>query len=232
MLLSVDRINAYYGLSHVLQDVSLEVDQGEVVCLLGRNGAGKTTTLRSIMGLVRVRGGRVRFKDADITVLPTHQIASRNVCLVPEDRGVFRVLTVEENLKLAAQKGSRWSLEAIYDMFPRLKERRRNGGGHLSGGEQQMLSIGRALMNSPELLILDEPTEGLAPVIVDEITAQLHAISQSGIAILLVEQNLEVCMELASRHYILESGQIVYHADNEAFEADETVRDKYLSVGV
>ncbi|TAN29095.1 MAG: ABC transporter ATP-binding protein [Castellaniella sp.] len=232
MLLSVDRINAYYGLSHVLQDVSFEVDQGEVVCLLGRNGAGKTTTLKSIVGVVRVCGGRVRFKDEDITALPTHQIAGRNVCLVPEDRGVFRVLTVEENLKLAAQKGSRWSLDDIYAMFPRLKERRHNGGGHLSGGEQQMLSIGRALMNSPELLILDEPTEGLAPVIVDEIVAQLHTIRQSGIAILLVEQNLEVCMELASRHYILESGQIVYHADNEAFKADETVRDRYLSVGV
>lgn len=232
MLLNVENINAYYGLSHVLQGVSLNVGEGELVCLLGRNGAGKTTTLKSIMGLVDVRGGSISFKGEDITRLPTFRIADRNICLVPEDRGIFRVLTVEENLKLGAQRGSRWSLDDIYGIFPRLRERRRNGGGQLSGGEQQMLAIGRALMNSPELLILDEPTEGLAPVIVEEIVAQLHQIRASGVSVLLVEQNLAVCMELADRHYILESGAIVYTADNETFKTDARVRDRYLSVGV
>lgn len=232
MLLNVENIDAYYGLSHILQGVSLNVGEGELVCLLGRNGAGKTTTLKSIMGLVDVRGGSIRFKGEDITKLATFRIADRNICLVPEDRGIFRVLTVEENLKLGAQRGSRWSLDDIYGIFPRLRERRRNGGGQLSGGEQQMLAIGRALMNSPELLILDEPTEGLAPVIVEEIVAQLHQIRASGISVLLVEQNLAVCMELADRHYILESGAIVYTADNETFKADSQVRDRYLSVGV
>lgn len=232
MLLNVENIDAYYGLSHILQGVSLNVGEGELVCLLGRNGAGKTTTLKSIMGLVDVRGGSICFKGEDITKLATFRIADRNICLVPEDRGIFRVLTVEENLKLGAQRGSRWSLDDIYGIFPRLRERRRNGGGQLSGGEQQMLAIGRALMNSPELLILDEPTEGLAPVIVEEIVAQLHQIRASGISVLLVEQNLAVCMELADRHYILESGAIVYTADNETFKADSQVRDRYLSVGV
>lgn len=232
MLLDVDKIDAFYGLSHILQGVSLQVGDGELVCLLGRNGAGKTTTLKSIMGLVTTKNGKIIFKNEDITSLPTFRIADRNICLVPEDRGIFRVLTVEENLKLGAQKGSKWTLDDIYQIFPRLKERRRNGGGQLSGGEQQMLAIGRALMNSPELLILDEPTEGLAPVIVDEIVEQLHKIRASGIAVLLVEQNLAVCTELADRHYILESGKIVYTADNETFKADVSVRDKYLSVGV
>lgn len=232
MLLDLENIDAFYGLSHILQGVSLNVGEGELVCLLGRNGAGKTTTLKSIMGLVDVKNGKIIFKGEDITKLPTFRIADRNICVVPEDRGIFRVLTVEENLKLGAEKNSNWSLDDVYGIFPRLKERRRNGGGQLSGGEQQMLAIGRALMNSPELLILDEPAEGLAPVIVDEIVEQLHKIRASGVAVLLVEQNLAVCMELADRHYILESGSIVYTADNETFKSDSHVRDKYLSVGV
>lgn len=232
MLLTVENIHAYYGLSHVIQDVSLHIDKGELVCLLGRNGAGKSTTLKSIMGLVPARQGKITFGGTDITALPSYSIADKDICFVPEHRGIFRLLTVEENLKLAAHKKSRWSLADIYKIFPRLDERRRNGGGQLSGGEQQMLAIGRALMNSPQLLILDEPVEGLAPVIVEEIVAQLKLIRNSGIAILLVEQNLEVCTQLADRHYILESGRIVYHNDNAAFAADTTVKDKYLGVGV
>ncbi|TAM84039.1 MAG: ABC transporter ATP-binding protein [Candidimonas sp.] len=232
MFLSVEHIDSFYGQSHILQDVSLHVAEGELVCLLGRNGAGKSTTLKSIMGIVRAKNGRIAFKDSDITRLPTWQIADRNICLIPEQRGIFRRLTVEENLKIAAHKGSRWSLDTIYKVFPRLKERRRNGGGQLSGGEQQMLAIGRALMNAPDLLILDEPVEGLAPVIVEEIVRQLREIHDAGITVLLVEQNLEVCTQLADRHYILESGHIVYEADNATFKADEKVKDKYLSVGV
>ncbi len=232
MLLCLEGVHAYYGQSHILQDVSLTIGKGELVCLLGRNGAGKSTTLKCIMGIVPASQGSITFKGEDITRLPTHRISDRNLCFVPEHRGIFRVLTVEENLKLAAHPSSQWSLDDIYDIFPRLKERRRNGGAQLSGGEQQMLAIGRALMNAPELLILDEPVEGLAPVIVEEIVERLKLIRQSGISILLVEQNLEVCTQLADRHYILESGRIVYQNDNAAFTADAYVKDKYLGVGV
>lgn len=232
MLLSLEGVNAYYDQSHILHDVSLNVGEGELVCLLGRNGAGKSTTLKCIMGIVPAKQGSITFKNEPIAHLPTYQIASRNLCLVPEHRGIFRVLTVEENLKLAAHAGSQWSLDDVYDIFPRLKERRRNGGAQLSGGEQQMLAIGRALMNSPDLLILDEPVEGLAPVIVEEIVERLKLIRQSGISVLLVEQNLEVCTQLADRHYILESGRIVYENNNAAFKADAYVKDKYLGVGV
>lgn len=231
-MLSVQNIHAYYGQSHVIQDVSLSVGKGELVCLLGRNGAGKSTTLKSIMGIVPARRGSITFQGTDITALPTYRISDHDICFVPEHRGIFRQLTVEENLKLAQHKKSRWGLNDIYEIFPRLRERRRNGGAQLSGGEQQMLSIGRALMNSPQLLILDEPVEGLAPVIVEEIVQQLMRIKQSGIAILLVEQNLEVCTQLADRHYILESGRVVYENDNAAFAADTYVKDKYLGVGV
>src|SRR5690606_28558473 len=160
MLLTVENIDAYYGLSHVIQDVSLQVGKGELVCLLGRNGAGKSTTLKSIMGIVPAKRGKITFDGSEITTLPTYRIADHDICFVPEHRGIFRLLTVEENLKLAAHKQSRWSLADIYTIFPRLRERRNNGGGQLSGGEQQMLAIGRALMNLPQLLILDEPVEG------------------------------------------------------------------------
>ncbi|HUG58190.1 MAG TPA: ABC transporter ATP-binding protein [Candidimonas sp.] len=230
-MLVVENIHAYYGQSHVIQDVSLTVGQGELVCLLGRNGAGKSTTLKSIMGLVPARQGKIQFQGRDITAMPTYDISGLGLCLVPEHRGIFRLLTVEENLKLAENRKSQWSLKDIYRIFPRLLERRRNSGANLSGGEQQMLAIGRAMMNSPKLLILDEPVEGLAPVIVEEIVAQLKLIRTSGVAVLLVEQNLEVCMQLADRHYIIESGSIVYQNDNAAFMADATVKDKYLSVG-
>ena len=161
-----------------------------------------------------------------------HTVAQRGVCLVPEHRGVFKLLTVEENLLLGQRKHSPWQLDDIYRIFPRLKERRGNGGGQLSGGEQQMLAIGRALMNAPKLLMLDEPVEGLAPVIVEEIVAQLKTIKAAGVAILLVEQNLEVCTQLADRHYIIEQGTIVHTADNAAFLGDDAVKDRYLGVGL
>jgi branched-chain amino acid transport system ATP-binding protein len=231
-ILEVDCLHAHYGKSHVLQNVSLTVGENELVTLLGRNGAGKSTTLKSIVGAVPPTGGSVRFRGTEVAGQAPHHIAGKGACLVPEHRGIFKLLTVEENLLLGLRRDSPWQLDSIYGIFPRLKERRRNGGGQLSGGEQQMLAIGRALMNHPRLLILDEPVEGLAPVIVEEIVAQLKRIKAEGVAILLVEQNLEVCTQLADRHYILEQGVIVHEADNTAFMADLEVKDRYLGVGL
>jgi len=231
-LLEIDGLHAHYGKSHVLQGIALAVGDAELVTLLGRNGAGKSTTLKAIAGAVKPTRGGVRFAGVEIAGQPPHRIARGGVCLVPEHRGVFKLLTVEENLMLGQRRDSPWQLADVYRIFPRLQERRRNGGGQLSGGEQQMLAIGRALMNHPRLLILDEPVEGLAPVIVEEIVAQLKAIKAAGVAILLVEQNLEVCTQLADRHYIIEQGVIVHEADNAGFMADRDVKDRYLGVGL
>ncbi len=231
-LLSVEGIHAHYGKSHVLQGVSLQVQDGELVTLLGRNGAGKTTTLKSIAGVMQPSQGQIRFGGEPVHRLATHQVAQRGICLVPEHRGIFKLLTVEENLLLGQRKRSPWQLTDIYRIFPRLKERRGNGGGQLSGGEQQMLAIGRALMNAPRLLMLDEPVEGLAPVIVEEIVAQLKTIKAAGVAILLVEQNLEVCNQLDDRNYIIEQGAIAHEAGNAAFLADDAIKDRYLGVGI
>jgi branched-chain amino acid transport system ATP-binding protein len=232
MMLEVRDIHGYYGKSHVLQGVSLSVGEGELVTLLGRNGAGKSTTLKAIAGVVPPRGGSVHLRGKDLTGLPPHRIAAQGLCLVPEHRGIFRLLTVEENLKLGARRESPWQLADIYRIFPRLRERRSNGGAQLSGGEQQMLAIGRALMNHPRLLMLDEPVEGLAPVIVEEIVAQLKMIKAAGVPILLVEQNLAVCTQLADRHVIIEQGTVVYTGSNDDFRADEAVKDRYLGVGL
>lgn len=229
-LLEIENVHGYYGKSHILQGVTLEVRAGEVVTLLGRNGAGKTSTLKSISGLLSPSDGRVRFAGTDVTGWRPHKIAQRGLALVPENRGIFGLLTVEENLRIAERKGSPWSLKDVYRIFPRLEERRRNGGGQLSGGEQQMLSIARALLNAPKLLMLDEPVEGLAPVIVDEIVDQIKKIRATGVPILLVEQNLAVCTELADRHYILELGRVVYHGTQDEFAADEATKDRYLGV--
>jgi len=230
-LLSVENLHAHYGKSHVLQGVSLHIADGELVTLLGRNGAGKTSTLKAIAGVLRASDGQIRFADAPVQRLATHQVAQQGICLVPEHRGIFKLLTVQENLLLGQRKHSPWQLDDVYRIFPRLKERRTNGGGQLSGGEQQMLAIGRALMNAPRLLMLDEPVEGLAPVVVEEIVAQLKTIKAAGIAILLVEQNLQVCTELAERHYIIEQGRIVHEATNADFMGDDAVKDRYLGVG-
>ena len=231
-LLSVESVHAHYGKSHVLQGVSLHVGDGELVTLLGRNGAGKTTTLKTIAGVMAPTQGQVRFDGEPVHQLATHLVAQRGICLVPEHRGIFKLLTVEENLLLGQRKYSPWQLPDVYRIFPRLKERRANGGGQLSGGEQQMLAIGRALMNAPRLLMLDEPVEGLAPVIVEEIVAQLQTIKAAGVSILLVEQNLEVCTQLADRHYVIEQGAIVHEASNADFLADDAVKDRYLGVGM
>lgn len=229
-MLSVENIHSYYDKSHVLEGVSLSVGEGELVTLLGRNGAGKTTTLRSILGIVRPRQGQIHFKGQQLVGREIFEIARQGIALVPEHRGVFRLLSVEENLKIAARKDSRWQLADVYAMFPRLKERRSNNGFALSGGEQQMLAIARALLNDPKLLILDEPTEGLAPVIVDELVKILRRIKEEGLSILLVEQNLMVCDALADRHYVLEQGRVAYQGSAAQFRADPSIKNRYLAL--
>jgi branched-chain amino acid transport system ATP-binding protein len=232
MILETHDIHGYYGKSHILQGISISVDAGEVITLLGRNGAGKTTILKAIVGVVQPQKGNVLFMGQDVAGLPPHEIAAQGVCLVPENRGIFKLLTVEENLTMAARRDSAWGLTDVYRIFPRLRERRKNGGGQLSGGEQQMLAIGRALMTNPKVLMLDEPVEGLAPVIVDEIVTQLNHIKGAGMSIILVEQNLAVCTQLADRHYIIEQGRIVYTATNVEFLADDNIKNRYLGVHV
>lgn len=229
-MLNVDSIHSYYDKSHVLEGVSLKVEAGELVTLLGRNGAGKTTTLRSILGIVRPRQGQISFNGQQLVGREIFDIARLGIALVPEHRGIFRQLSVEENLKIAVRKASRWQLEDVYSMFPRLKERRRNGGFALSGGEQQMLAIARALLNGPRLLILDEPTEGLAPVIVDELVKILRRIKDEGLSILLVEQNLMVCDALADRHYVLEQGRVAYQGSAAQFRKDPSIKNRYLAL--
>ncbi len=229
-MLNVDSIHSYYDKSHVLEGVSLKVEAGELVTLLGRNGAGKTTTLRSILGIVRPRQGQISFNGQQLVGREIFDIARLGIALVPEHRGIFRQLSVEENLKIAVRKTSRWQLEDVYSMFPRLKERRRNGGFALSGGEQQMLAIARALLNGPRLLILDEPTEGLAPVIVDELVKILRRIKDEGLSILLVEQNLMVCDDLADRHYVLEQGRVAYQGSAAQFREDPSIKNRYLAL--
>ncbi|MDM9586994.1 ABC transporter ATP-binding protein [Pseudomonas asiatica] len=229
-MLNVDSIHSYYDKSHVLEGVSLKVEAGELVTLLGRNGAGKTTTLRSILGIVRPRQGQISFNGQQLVGREIFDIARLGIALVPEHRGIFRQLSVEENLRIAGRKDSRWQLEDVYSMFPRLKERRRNGGFALSGGEQQMLAIARALLNGPKLLILDEPTEGLAPVIVDELVRILRRIKDEGLSILLVEQNLMVCDALADRHYVLEQGRVAYQGSAAQFREDPSIKNRYLAL--
>lgn len=231
MMLELDNVHSYYDKSHVLEGVSLSVGEGELVTLLGRNGAGKTTTLRSIAGVVVPRQGSIQFQGKELVGRESFDIARNGIKLVPEHRGIFSLLSVAENLQIADRRDSRWRIPDIYAMFPRLKERRRNPGHALSGGEQQMLAIGRALINNPRILLLDEPTEGLAPVIVDEIVAILRKLREAGVSILLVEQNIAVCEKLADRHYLLEQGRIVYTGTQAEFEADPAIRNRYLALG-
>ncbi|WP_127115831.1 ABC transporter ATP-binding protein [Shimia sediminis] len=231
-MLRLSDVNSLYGKSHILFDVSIEVGEGEIVTLLGRNGAGKSTTLNSIMGLVPSVTGTIEFDGQSLIGMPTHSIAELGICLIPEQRDIFQILSVEENLVLAQRPESQWALRDIYNLFPRLEERKTNGGGQLSGGEQQMLAIARALLNAPKILLCDEPSEGLAPVIVHEIVSTLEKIKSTGMPILLVEQNLRVCERLADRHYIFEQGQVLHEFSREDFFSEEAIaaKQKYLSV--
>ena len=233
-LLSVRGLEAGYGGSQVLFGVDLDVGYGEVVSLLGRNGMGKTTTVLSIMGLLPARAGEIRFAGRPLTRQPPFRIAQAGIGLVPEGRQVFPTLTVEENLiATASNRGGQaapWTLERVYAFFPRLAERRRNYGDEISGGEQQMLAIGRALMTNPKLLLLDEATEGLAPLTRQEIWKRLAQLKRDGLAILIIDKTVEALLRLSDRHVILEKGRIVWSGTSRALAADPVTRDRYLSV--
>jgi len=231
-MLHVADIHAYYGQSHVLQGVSLDVGKGEVVSLLGRNGSGKTTTLLTIMGYLSPAPGSITYDGVEIGGLPPYRISRMGLGFVPQERGIFPSLTVLENLTVAARKGERgeWTLERVLGLFPRLRERAANRGSQLSGGEQQMLSIGRALLLNPSLLILDEPSEGLAPLIVQEIISILHEVRAGGLPILIVEQNIRAAFAVADRHYILSKGAVCFTGTTEELRNNEAMLHQHLGV--
>jgi len=230
-LLEVEKLNSYYGDSHILFDVSLRVDAHEVVALIGRNGAGKSTTLKSLMGLVRPRSGKIVFDGQELAGRPAHVIARAGMQLVPEERRIFGSLNVEENIVLAGLTAkSKWPLERIYKMFPRLKERRTSRGTDLSGGEQQMLAIARALVRDPKIVLLDEPFEGLAPVIVHDLMEACRNLAAEGQTIVLVEQNIAATLTLASRAYIINNGHVVHEGPTDEIKADPQVLQRWLGV--
>jgi len=232
-MLEVEGIHSFYGLSHILFGVSLRVEAGEVVCLLGRNGAGKTTTLKSIMGLTPPKQGSIKFKGEEITGKEPYLLARKGIGYVPDERRIFADLTVGENLEIAARKarGSEgWSKERVYELFPALKEIESRKGGCLSGGEQKMLAIARALMGNPEFLLLDEPTEGLAPMLVRALEERISKLREAGLTVLLAEQNVRSALNLSDRGYIIDNGQIRYQGSIEALRGNEEVRKKYLLV--
>ena len=230
-MLALSDVHTYYGESHVLQGITLSVSPGEVVTILGRNGMGKTTLMRSIIGFTPPRRGRVRFKGDDITRWPPYRMVERGMALVPQGRRVFASLTVRENLEVArhGQRG-RWTLPRVLELFPRLGDRVQNRGNKLSGGEQQMLAIGRALMTDPDLLLMDEPTEGLAPLLVREVGRVIAELKREGLSILLVEQNLPLALSVADRVHILSRGQIVHSSRPAELMANEEVKSRYLGV--
>ncbi len=232
-MLELKKIHTYRGLSHILFDVSLRIEKGEIVCLLGRNGAGKSTTMRSIMGLTPPREGTILLDGEDVTGKKPHLLARMGLGYVPDDRRVFADLTVGENLEISERdKGGEagWNKDRVYDFFPPLKEIDSRKAGLLSGGEQQMLTIGRALMTNPELLLLDEPTEGLAPLVVMMLEEQIARLRDTGLTVLLAEQNQQVALRLSNRAYIIDNGSIKYQGSIEDLEANEEIRKKYLLV--
>jgi len=232
-ILEVDRINTFYGLSHILFDVSLKIKKSETICLLGRNGVGKSTTLKSIIGLTPPRSGCIKFVGQEITGLKTHRIAHLGVGYVPEDRIIFPDLTVRENLEMGIKPGNKdrnWSIDRIYQIFPILKERKAQFGGTLSGGEQQMLTIARTLMGNPTLLLLDEPSEGLAPLIVREVYKQVNLLKESGITILLCEQKCDFGLTMANSAYILEKGHICWNGSCVALQNQPDIINQYLGI--
>ena len=231
-MLSIEDIHTYYGNSYILQGVSLRVEKGEIVTLLGRNGMGKSTTIKTVMGLVSPRAGRVLLNGVDLVGLKPYAIAQAGVGFVPEDRRTFPSLTVLENLNLPVKRGLEhgWSLEKVYEFFPKLKERSGHRGFELSGGEQQMLAIARVLRMKSQLILMDEPTEGLAPLLVKAIEEILKQIKREGITTLLVEQNSRFVTNVADRHYVLCHGRIVYEGSNEDFSKQEDVKREYLGI--
>lgn len=234
-MIKLENVHSYYGTSHILHGIDLSIEEGEVVTLLGRNGAGKTTTMRTIMGLLTPKQGQIIFRGEVISGHKPFQIARKGIAYVPEERAIFVHLSLVENLEIAQVgmgnnlKGT-WTVERIFEKFPKLAERKTTRGANLSGGEQQMLAIARALMSEPDLLLLDEPSEGLAPLIVEELQKITWEIVEEGITVLLVEQNLDMCTALASRHYVMDQGQIVYCGTNEEFIANEEIKNRYLTL--
>jgi branched-chain amino acid transport system ATP-binding protein len=230
-LLEVDKINTFYGEAHALFDISLRIERHEVVALLGRNGAGKSTTLNTIMGVLAPKSGAIRFAGEEIASLPPYEIAQRGLQLVPEERRIIGSLTVEENIILATLTAEKpWPLERAYEMFPRLAERKRNRGRDLSGGEQQMLAIARALVREPKLILLDEPFEGLAPIIVQDIIAVCRKIAEAGQTVVIVEQNVEAALDLAHRCYVLNNGHVVFDGVPETLRKDPEFMHRHLGV--
>jgi len=237
MILEAKEIHSFYGKSHILHGVSIRLEAGNLVCLLGRNGVGKSTTLKSIMGMVRIAKGSILFKGKETTGKQPYEVARLGIGIVPEDRRIFPSLTVHENLLMGMVKrpehlsrGEGWTAEKVYDLFPRLRERMKQKGGHLSGGEQQMLTMGRTLMGNPDLILIDEPTEGLAPKIVALVTDVLSSIHRSGTTLLIVEQNYKSAIKLAERFYIMSKGTIVFEGGGETLVQAEDVRKRYLEV--
>ena len=234
-MIKLENVHSFYGTSHILHGIDLSIEEGEVVTLLGRNGAGKTTTIRTIMGLLTPKQGRIIFRGEVISGHKPFQIARKGIAYVPEERSIFIHLSLVENLEIAQVgmgnnlKGI-WTVERIFEKFPRLAERKTHRGANLSGGEQQMLAIARALMSEPDLLLLDEPSQGLAPLIVEELQKITQEIVEQGVTVLLVEQNLDMCTALARRHYVMDQGQIVYCGTNEEFIANEEVKNRYLTL--
>ncbi len=228
-LLEVDAIHTYYGDSHVLYGVSLRIDPGEVVALLGRNGAGKTTVIRSIVGFTPPREGRILFDGEPVHGWPAHRVARRGVSLVPQGRRIFAPLTVRENLLIGARRQG-WNLARIFALFPRLEERAEQAGGTLSGGEAQMLAIGRALLTNGRLLLMDEPSEGLAPIVVGEVGRILETLRGERLSILLVEQNYRLALAVADRVYVMNKGQIMWEGTPAALEEAGEIRDRYLAL--
>ena len=228
-MIEVDKIHTYYDLSHILFGISLTVSKGEIVCLLGRNGAGKSTTMKSIMGLVPPREGVIRFKGEIITGQRPYLLARKGIGYVPDDRRVFADLTVDDNLEISKRKGA-WDKDQVYALFPALESIKSRRAGYLSGGEQQMLTIARALITNPEFLLLDEPSEGIAPLIVKEIENQIIKLREAGISILLAEQNIHSALRLSNRGYIIDNGTIRYQGTNDELRENEEIRKRYLLI--
>jgi branched-chain amino acid transport system ATP-binding protein len=231
MILQIENIDTFYGLGHILHGLSINVAEGEVVALLGRNGAGKTTTLRSVTGLTPPRKGGIRYKGCDIAGLDPHRVSRLGIALVPETRGIFSYLSAKENLSIAERKGSRWQMQNVLERFPGLKERLGNKGHQLSGGEQQMLAIARALLTGPDLLLLDEPSQGLAPMIVSTVMSTIRDLKKERVSMLLVEQNAEMALQLADRVYVIDHGTVVFEGTPARLRADRQVTATYLGVG-
>jgi branched-chain amino acid transport system ATP-binding protein len=234
VILELEEVHAFINKSHILQNVGLTIEEGELVALMGRNGVGKSTTLKSIMGMVVHMTGSIRFREREIMGSKTFRIAKQGIGYVPEERRIFPNLTVRQNLvmgiKSSVSAGESWTIERVFEYFPQLEKRQLNKGGNLSGGEQQMLSIGRTLMGNPELILVDEPTEGLAPLLREMVVKILREMNQRNCSILLVEQAMDVAMDLATRVYVMSKGQIVFSGSSQELKADKEIRRRYLEV--